>query len=220
MRASRDVFRREWRAIVGVIATGVLLGASLSIVADANAADSKPAAAATKPAAAKSAAVAKAKPQAVAPAAKGKVQASAASSVPSAKVKATGSTPAVRPSLIQALANVEEQVTYQYNALGRRDPFQAMVGGEFVGEDVGGDAPVDVGGMTVVGIVWGADDKFALAEDGRGNSLVLRPGDKVMNGVVESLKRDAVVVRLTMDGQTQSVTIPLTRKGDRNNAQR
>jgi hypothetical protein len=33
------------------------------------------------------------------------------------------------------------QLTYQYNALGRRDPFQPMVGGEFVGDDVGGDAP-------------------------------------------------------------------------------
>jgi len=34
-------------------------------------------------------------------------------------------------------------VTYQYNALGRRDPFQSLIGGEFVGADVGGDAPPD-----------------------------------------------------------------------------
>jgi hypothetical protein len=78
------------------------------------------------------------------------------------------------------------------------------------------DGPPDIGAMQVVGIVWGASDKFAIIEDGRGNSSVLRPGDKVMNGVVAGLKRDGVVVSLTTDGQTQSVTIPLTRKGESN----
>ena len=37
-----------------------------------------------------------------------------------------------------------------------------------------------------------------------------------MNGVVEGLKRDGVIVSITVDGQSQSVTIPLTRKGDSN----
>jgi len=121
---------------------------------------------------------------------------------------------------VQTVAHLDQKLTYQYNALGRRDPFQPMIGGEFVGVDVGGDAPVDVGGMKVVGIVWGTEDKFAMAEDGRGQSLVLRVGDKVMNGVVESLRRDAVVVRITTDGTTQTVAIPLTRKGDKSNANR
>jgi hypothetical protein len=110
----------------------------------------------------------------------------------------------------------EERVTYHYNALGRRDPFTPLVGGGFVGMDVGGAAPPDVGGIKVVGIVWGASDRFALVEDPRGNSLVLRKGDKVMNGVVESLKRDALVVKLDMEGISQSVTIPVTRKGEKN----
>ena len=122
---------------------------------------------------------------------------------------------APRPVPAPATTSVDERVTYQYNALGRRDPFQALVGGGFVSADVA-SAPPDVGGIKVVGIVWGAQDKFALVEDPRGNSLVLRPGDKVMNGVVEGLKRDGVIMRLTVDGQTQSVTIPLTRKGDSN----
>jgi len=109
----------------------------------------------------------------------------------------------------------DERVTYQYNALGRRDPFQPLIGGGFIGRDiVDVDVPPDVGGITVVGIVWGARDKFALAEDPSGKSLVLRRGDKVMNGFVERLKRDAIIVRLINDGQSQSVTIPLTRKGE------
>jgi len=75
-------------------------------------------------------------------------------------------------------------------------------------------APPDVGAIKVVGVVWGTDDKFAMAEDAQGRSLVLRPGDKVMNGVVSGLKRDALMVDLTVDGQTESVVIPLTRKGE------
>ena len=112
-------------------------------------------------------------------------------------------------------------MNYQYNTLGRRDPFQSMIDGEFVGEDVGGDAPPDIGGMKVVGVVWGDADKFAMVEDGRGNSHVLRHGDKVMNGVVTGLKRDGVTFTLTTDdGQSQTVTVPLIRKGDKNASSR
>ena len=114
------------------------------------------------------------------------------------------------------MARLDEHVTYQYNALGRRDPFQSLLTGEFVGNDVGGDAPPDPGGMKIVGIVWGATDQFAMVEDVRGNSYVLRKGDKLQNGYVESLRRDAVVVNVTADGQSQTVVIPFVRKGDAN----
>lgn len=126
-------------------------------------------------------------------------------------------TVAARPALTTvappAPPSLDDHPTYVYNALGRRDPFQALVGN---GEYVDIDAATEVGGLRVVGIVWGAEDKFALIEDARGNSSVLRPGDKVMNGVVQGLRRDAVLINLTVDGQSQSVTIPLTRKGDSN----
>ena len=125
----------------------------------------------------------------------------------------------VAPSNTRAnaqMAHLDDHLTYQYNALGRRDPFQSLVSGDFVGVDVGGDAPPDPGGIKVVGIVWGSTDQFALVEDVRGNSLVLRKGDKVQNGYVQALKRDAVIFSLTAEGQTQSVVIPLIRKGDQN----
>jgi hypothetical protein len=123
-------------------------------------------------------------------------------------------------AVVQSPAHLDDQVAYQYNALGRRDPFQSLVGGEYVGVDVGGAAPPDVGGIKVVGIVWGDADQFALVEDARGDSHILRRGDKVMNGYVETLKRDAMIVNLTLDGQSQSVRVPLTRKGDKANASR
>jgi hypothetical protein len=136
------------------------------------------------------------------------------------KATATGTaavTVGMRPTLTTVtpapMAHLDDHQTYAYNALGRRDPFQPLIGGQ---EYLETDAPADIGGMKVVGIVWGAEDKFALVEDARGNSSVLRRGDKVMNGVVEGLRRDAIVINLTVDGQSQSVTIPLTRKGDSN----
>lgn len=121
----------------------------------------------------------------------------------------------MKPVAGPSISHLDEHLTYQYNALGRRDPFQPLIGGAYVGADEGGTALPDLGGIKVVGIVWGTDDQFAMVEDSRGQSMVLRRGDKVMNGVVESLKRDGMVVNLTVDGQSQSVVIPLTKKGDR-----
>jgi hypothetical protein len=117
-----------------------------------------------------------------------------------------------------SLGRVDEHVTYQYNALGRRDPFQSLLTGEYVPDhDTEGNVtPPDPGGMKIVGIVWGATDQFAMVEDARGNSYVLRKGDKVQNGFVEALRRDAVVVNITADGQSQTVVIPFVRKGDLN----
>jgi hypothetical protein len=126
----------------------------------------------------------------------------------------TAVTPEAEPAPEPTVA--EDHVVYQYNALGRRDPFQSLLGGEFVGIDQGGDVPPDPGGIQVVGIVWGVTDRFAMVEDVRGNSYVLRRGDKVQNGVVEELRQDAVVIGISADGQSQKVVIPLQRKGDSN----
>jgi hypothetical protein len=117
-----------------------------------------------------------------------------------------------------SVGRIDEHVTYQYNALGRRDPFQSLLTGEYVPDHdgEGNQTPPDPGGMKIVGIVWGATDQFAMVEDARGNSYVLRKGDKLQNGFVESLRRDAVVVNITADGQSQTVVIPFVRKGDAN----
>jgi len=128
---------------------------------------------------------------------------------------AQGMSVSMKPVAGPSVSHLDEHMTYQYNALGRRDPFHPLIGGAYVGGDEGGEALPDLGGLRIVGIVWGTDDQFAMAEDGRGQSMVLRRGDKVLNGVVEALKRDGVVVNLTVDGQSQSVVVPLTKKGDR-----
>jgi hypothetical protein len=143
------------------------------------------------------------------------IKRSASPVVKAPTVALTGKSPMVVASM-----PLEDHVSYQYNALGRRDPFMSLLEGEFVGDDVGGNAPPDVGGLKVVGIVWGTNDQFAMVEDVSGNSFVLRRGDKVMNGFVEGLKRDGMIVNITVDGQSESVVIPITRKGDRADANR
>jgi hypothetical protein len=213
--------------LVAVIAAGVLLGgASVAMLRSLAEVVSPGVAEAANPAQ-------KPAPAKPAPAPEVQVRRSGASPAPAPASKPVAAKPgATRPapskggakvapapaktSVVQPLTQLDDHITYQYNTLGRRDPFNPLLGGEFVGADMGGSAPVEVGGMTVVGIVWGAEDKFALVEDARGNSVILRQGDKVMNGHVEALKRDAVIVNLSMDGQEQSVAIPLTKKGDSN----
>jgi hypothetical protein len=154
----------------------------------------------------------------------GKAAPNAANASATGTLKVTTPAPAKggvsKTGSVTAPAPLEEHVTYQYNALGRRDPFQSLIDGGWVGADMGGDAPPDVGGIKLVGIVWGTNDQFAMCEDVRGNSYVLRRGDRVMNGYVEGLKQDAMVVSITVDGQSESVTIPITRKGEKTNASR
>lgn len=226
------------RALAGLIVAGLTIGGAASVVLRAAGEWAEPdvAQAQTVSNAPEKAAEAKAVVQKVSHAmqpAKAASQATAnrvAAAVTPAQKASPGKTPAaaktkapaavvVRPG-VQPLTQLDDPITYQYNALGRRDPFNPLLGGEYVGVDMGGNAPLDVGSMKVVGVVWGAEDKFALVEDGRGNSHILRTGDKVMDGYVQDLKRDAVVVNLTVDGQSQSVAIPLTKKGDQSNANR
>jgi hypothetical protein len=159
-----------------------------------------------------------AKPAAVTASAAGPMLTEPSGSAPAVVVKEPAPTPAAAPvpaGTTPPDTHLDQTYVYQYNALGRRDPFQSLVAGEFVGADVGGNAPPDVGSLRIVGIVWGDADHFALAEDARGNSYVLRQGDKVMNGFVEGIRRDAVIVRSVAQDESQTVTLPL-QKGESN----
>ena len=210
----RPSLNRTLRPLAGLVAAGLLLGATTTVMLRTAADWAAPQSAYAE---AEKSSEAKAKPEARKAEAKPAVTAKSKTRKPAAKSPAKATK--AKPVTTQTLTQADDQVSYQYNALGRRDPFQSLVEGAYVGADVGGDAPPDIGGIQVVGIVWGARDKFALVEDPRGNSLVLRRGDKLMNGVVKSLRRDALVVEHNVDGLSHMVTIPLAKKGDKNAAQ-
>jgi hypothetical protein len=234
---SADSRAHDALALAVVMVAGLLLGAAASLMLRTAGEWLAPGSAEAQASAAKTAGTVKATPpvkpatasQPTARAAKPAAPASDSTTAPAAARPAstpkastaprTGA-PSAGSAMVRSSAHLDEQLTYQYNALGRRDPFQSLLSGEYVGSDVGGDAPPDVGGLKVVGIVWGDADQFALVEDARGDSHILRRGDKVMNGFVEALKRDAMVVKLTVDEQSQLVTVPLTRKGEKTNANR
>jgi hypothetical protein len=104
---------------------------------------------------------------------------------------------------------------YAYTSDGRRDPFQSLLDGKFQGS--GDGALVDVGDIHLVGIMWGAADKFALVEDSRGRGYVLRVGDPVVNGYISGISKTELQIVQNAFGESQSMSIKLQPKeGDQN----
>jgi hypothetical protein len=102
---------------------------------------------------------------------------------------------------------------YRYASLNRRDPFQALVGGEL---EAGGDVGLpDVADLKLVGIAWGDSDRFAMAEDSRGYGYVLRVGDKIRGGHVSSIRQDAITFAQYTAGELSTITLelPLREEG-------
>ena len=105
--------------------------------------------------------------------------------------------------------------SFYYNAFNRRDPFRSLVVGVFVSEKK--MSPVGLGRVELVGIVSGEMDRFALLEDDKGFSYILRVGDRVSNGSVVAIGDESMVARVTAFGQTRKVTLHLAKRsqGDR-----
>lgn len=100
--------------------------------------------------------------------------------------------------------------SFYYSAFNRRDPFKSLVDGMFVRNsrmDL-----IDLNSVELVGIVRGELDRFALLEDERGFSYILRAGDSVINGRVVSISNDTMVARVTNFGQTSKFTLHLVQR--------
>lgn len=95
---------------------------------------------------------------------------------------------------------------YCYKAFNRSDPFQSLIVGDF--EESQFDL-VDVYGVHLVGILSGGMEKFAMLEDNNGFGYILKAGDPVRHGSVVSVGDRSFVARVTMYGQTSSVTLRL-----------
>ncbi|MGD8394131.1 MAG: hypothetical protein PVF43_01515 [Candidatus Eiseniibacteriota bacterium] len=101
---------------------------------------------------------------------------------------------------------------YYYASLHRRDPFQALVGGEL--EADGNVGLPDVADLKLVGIAWGDTDRFAMAEDSRGFGYVLRVGDKIRGGHVASIRQDAITFAQYTAGELSTITLELPLRED------
>ncbi len=99
---------------------------------------------------------------------------------------------------------------YYYSAFNRRDPFRSLVAGTFVRSDR--MEVVNLNAVELVGVVKGELDRFALLEDDKGFSYILRVGDQVHNGTVVSIGDDSMVARVTNFGQTSKFTLHLVQR--------
>jgi len=122
-------------------------------------------------------------------------------------------TPTVSDALSapDAKANVKlRENSYYYSAFNRRDPFMSLVDGAFIRDEK--MALVNLNAVTLVGIVKGELDRFALLEDEKDFSYILRVGDSVRNGTVVSIGDQELVARVTNFGQTSTIRLHLTQR--------
>ena len=96
---------------------------------------------------------------------------------------------------------------YFYSSFARRDPFASLIKGTFASSN-SGDL-LDIGELSLVGVVWGDDDKFAVVQDRRDRVHVLREGDRVVNGKVTKVTQTSLTVAHYFFGETANVTIHL-----------
>ncbi len=96
---------------------------------------------------------------------------------------------------------------YFYSSFARRDPFASLLKGRFA--STGEGELLDIGELTLVGVVWGGNEKFAVVEDKRNNVHTLRVGDRVVNGKVIEITRTELTVQHYFFGETANVTIQI-----------
>jgi Tfp pilus assembly protein PilP len=100
--------------------------------------------------------------------------------------------------------------SYYYSAFNRRDPFRSLIDGVFVKNEK--MTLVNLNAVSLVGIVKGELDRFALLEDEDEFSYILRVGDRVRNGSVVSIGDQEMVARVTNFGQTTTIRLHLVER--------
>jgi len=93
---------------------------------------------------------------------------------------------------------------YYYKAFNRRDPFQSLIVGEFEESEV---ELIDVYSVRLVGVLTGGMERYAMLEDNNGFGYIVKTGDPIRNGSIVSVGDRSLVARVSMFGQTTSVTL-------------
>ena len=129
-----------------------------------------------------------------------------------AKVQPTAAPPADTRVLEQTASDgitLREKV-YYYQAFNQRDPFQSLMAGEF--EESAELDIVDIYSVKLVGVLAGGMEKFAMLEDNNGYSYIMKAGDPIRNGNIVSVSDRTLVARVSLFGQTSTVTLRLEEK--------
>ncbi|RPH95070.1 hypothetical protein EHM69_05610 [candidate division KSB1 bacterium] len=93
-----------------------------------------------------------------------------------------------------------------YEAVGRRDPFRALI----VDEKKEGEIETDllrVEGASLKGVVWSDGQYLALLKDKDGKSFVLREGDLIFHGRVLSVTQSQATFEVSEFGDYDQITL-------------
>jgi hypothetical protein len=93
---------------------------------------------------------------------------------------------------------------YYYKAFNRRDPFQSLIVGEFEESEI---ELIDVYSVRLVGVLTGGMERYAMLENDNGLGFIVKTGDPIRNGSIVSVGDRSLVARVSMFGQTTSVTL-------------
>jgi hypothetical protein len=139
-------------------------------------------------------------------------RAQAAPATSDANAQTKPAAPADTTALGQAAGDgitLREKV-YYYQAFNQRDPFQSLIAGEF--EESGELDIVDIYSVKLVGVLAGGMEKYAMLEDNNGYSYIMKAGDPIRNGNIVSVSDRTLVARVSLFGQTSTVTLRLEEK--------
>jgi hypothetical protein len=96
----------------------------------------------------------------------------------------------------------------EYSALGKKDPFYAMVTAKE--QKAASSELLDPDRLRLVGVIWAKQGIGALVEDGRGRGYCLHEGDRVLFGRVVTVTRDKCVIHQVIYGEFKTVELHLT----------
>lgn len=98
-----------------------------------------------------------------------------------------------------------------YDDMGRRDPFDPLLGGMRSGFVT--NVLPNVENLRMVGVLHDDYDALALLEDMEGHSYILRSGDPVENGVVLDVRETRVLFEVDDYGWIRTVALQLSSRG-------
>jgi type IV pilus assembly protein PilP len=119
---------------------------------------------------------------------------------PAAPAKPATQKAAAAPAVAPKAEEKIEQQTYDYNAKGRRDPFQSLVEVAKAKPRKVGNKPIenfDVDEIRLTAIIWNNRDNYALITLPDGKSYTLRKGMTLglYGGKVVDITREEVLIR-------------------------
>jgi Tfp pilus assembly protein PilP len=127
-----------------------------------------------------------------------------------AKAQQTEATPADTGAVRTPDGIILRDKVYYYQAFNQRDPFQSLISGDF--EESGEADIVDIYGVKLVGVLSGGVEKYAMLEDNKGYAYIMKAGDPIRNGNIVSVSDRSLIARVSLFGQTSTVTLRLEEK--------